>query len=119
MLSKVNTLENTITDTLKKVVGSAAGVVNEAEILVLKTQATLLKTLTENLKGLPIVGDLLLPGLEKTLEGIEATVDATVKKIEASITGSATTAAPVVKLTNGVTIKLIPSTVKLATTARP
>ena len=96
LLERVKGLETTITNILKKAVGHVTGVVDEAEILVLKTQTTLLKTLSETLNGLnlPLVGDILLPTLEKTLEGIEATVDATVKKIEAAILGSQSTARP-------------------------
>jgi len=101
------------------VVGHATGIVDEAEILVLKAQATLLKQLAETLSGLPIVGDLLLPGLEKTLEGIEATVDAQVKKIEALLLGKGTTKSPVVTVKP--TGPLPPSTIKIAgkTTAHP
>ena len=95
LIDRVSKLEGVINEALKKVAGHLS-IVDDAEVAVLKVQAVLLKTLTDTLGGLPIVGDLLLPSLQKTLEGIENTVDATVKRIEAIIVGQGTTAAPVV-----------------------
>ena len=54
---------------------------DENEVTVLRAQAQVLRTLSETL-SLPINADLLLPGLEVTLNGVETTVSAQVKKIQ-------------------------------------